>query len=447
MLGLPALLFLYSITWAGIWDPYELNVADLARRAAIHLFGAASLVLPGAENRIPTLGDLGRGELPITSMALSFRLFGLSELSGRLPMALWGIAGLLVLWMWLRRMVGVRAGTYGVLVLSTMPLYFVQARTMLGDIVTMASLIFSFAGLSVALLDPEPRGWADAGYGLLGVLGLVTGFLCRGGLIGVAVPALGVGLSALLLLANDPEARLGPGRTAAAALLTAAGLGAAILALRGYAAATPSSYSVWAGVGIINGQKYATFDTVVHYLGHTLFPWSAFLPLALGRMFAPPPGVTGSALAREQRLRLVVLVGAALSYGAYAWLSPRAGHLPFAAVGLFAAMGALVLLDFERGAHPSRALAVTTCILAALLFEDFSRIPEKGLSAFGVSNASFPEGFRKAGERILMASTGLFAGLLLLAFIDGDEADKEAAGGGVARSPLIAWNQLVGIGR
>src|SRR4051794_16747350 len=46
---------------SGIWDPFELTVADLSRRIAINVFGAASLVVEGGENGMPRLGDLGRG--------------------------------------------------------------------------------------------------------------------------------------------------------------------------------------------------------------------------------------------------------------------------------------------------------------------------------------------------------------------------------------------------
>src|SRR3954451_22283174 len=123
---------------SGIWDPFELSVADLSRRIAINVFGAASLAVEGGENGMPRLGDLGRGELPFDSIAAGFRLFGLHEWSGRLPLAIWGLAGILALYWFLARMVDRRAALYGAAILATMPLYFLQARTMLGDIVTMA---------------------------------------------------------------------------------------------------------------------------------------------------------------------------------------------------------------------------------------------------------------------------------------------------------------------
>lgn len=41
--AVPTLLFFFfpPLTTSGLWDPYELNVADLSRRIALNLYGAA----------------------------------------------------------------------------------------------------------------------------------------------------------------------------------------------------------------------------------------------------------------------------------------------------------------------------------------------------------------------------------------------------------------------
>src|SRR5262252_4312000 len=72
---------------SGLWDPYELNVADLARRLSLNLYGAKELWLTGADNSLPHLNDLGRPELPFDSIAIGFRVFGLHEWAGRVPLA------------------------------------------------------------------------------------------------------------------------------------------------------------------------------------------------------------------------------------------------------------------------------------------------------------------------------------------------------------------------
>src|SRR6266545_73745 len=117
VLAIAALFFFAPLGKSGIWDPFELNVADLSRRIAINVFGARSLTLEGADNTMPKLGDLGRGELPFDSIAMGF------------------------------------------------------------------------AGLGIATFDrpgrPALRGSALA----LGVFGMVVGFMTRGLLVGVALPA------------------------------------------------------------------------------------------------------------------------------------------------------------------------------------------------------------------------------------------------------------------
>src|SRR3954471_1898343 len=136
---------------SGIWDPPEREVAELARRIAQNLLGAHDLAVVGANNEVPTRGELGRGELPFTSIAAGFRVFGLHEWAGRLPLALWGVLGLLATYLLVRRLADRRSAWFAVLVLSTMPLYFLHARTMLGDIVTMASLSLAISGWGLAV--------------------------------------------------------------------------------------------------------------------------------------------------------------------------------------------------------------------------------------------------------------------------------------------------------
>ncbi len=138
-----------------IWDPYDLDAADLdaadlGRRIAVRIFHGASLEIPGSMSTLPTLTDLRMGELPFTSMALGFRAFGLHDWTGCLPLAIWSFLGVGALYELLARLVDKRAGLFAAIALVTMPLYFMQARTMLGDIVTMTSVTVGFAG---AMLD------------------------------------------------------------------------------------------------------------------------------------------------------------------------------------------------------------------------------------------------------------------------------------------------------
>src|SRR5579864_4667653 len=185
----PVLLFfvLPPLSTSGLWDPYELNVADLSRRIAINLYHAPSLALEGADNSLPHLNDLGRPQLPMSSIAVGFKLFGLHEWAGRLPLALWGLLGVLATYAFVARLFDRRAGAYASIILSTMPLYFVQARSMLGDVCIMAALALSFGGLAVAAFDRDEHGPTSWRVRLpwigMALVGLLAGYESRGALL------------------------------------------------------------------------------------------------------------------------------------------------------------------------------------------------------------------------------------------------------------------------
>ena len=435
-LGAAILILFPMLAKSGIWDPYELDAADLARRIAVRAFGASALSMPNAINALPTLTDLKMGELGFTSMAVGFKLFGLHDWTGRLPLALWGLVGVMVLYELLARLVDRRAGLYGALALLTMPLYFMQARTMLGDIVTMAALTMAFAGLAGAMLDGPRRGAGapvlalpQAAWLGLAVVGLGAGYLSRGVLLGVAVPALSLGITWIVLrgggmmLDGEEEGSFGPrDAVGAAALLGGAlafGIGIKLLLLTSPDAPLPRAL----GFALLRKPPTeATFDLVVRQLGHALFPWSAFLPFALGRLLRAPvetrargtQSTWDRARERETGLRVALLVGAAVAYGVYAWIAPRAGSLPFSAPALLAGAAALAVLDFQRGAPHSRALAVGSVVLGGVLFADIFREPEKALTAFVLDRPQFPKSFEHSGGLMMLVCFALFALLVAL---------------------------------
>ncbi|WP_437586649.1 glycosyltransferase family 39 protein [Sorangium sp. So ce1000] len=436
-LALAALALLPLVGKSGIWDPYELDRADLARRIAIHVFGARGLDLAAAPGPLPTLTDLGMGELGFTSMALGFRVFGLHDWAGRLPLALWGLAGALVLYEFLARLVDRKAGLYGVAALVTMPLYVMQARTMLGDIVTMAALTMAFCGLTGALIEGGEGGrrarrgalLASAAWLAVGILGVVAGYLSRGLLIGVAVPALGAGLTWLLLRTSgawpEPEGRaptLGDLVGGAALALGVAAAAKGVLVLASSSADAPLPRAL--GVALLRKPPVeSTFDLTLRQLGHALFPWSAFLPFAVGRIFrAPAAERAGAALAprldREAGVRIALIVTSALAYGAFALLTPYAGALPFSGPALLAAIAALAIRDLERGAPPSRALAVGCSVLAFVLYRDLVTSPDRALSVFSVDKPVFPKSFEGEAASAMRFVLLAFAGLVSLTWLE-----------------------------
>ena len=425
-IGLPILFFFIvpPLGKSGIWDPYELNVADLARRVGLTLHGAEHLRLEGADNSMPHLNDLGRPQLPFTAMAIGFQLFGLREWAGRLPLALFGLFGVIATYGWVSRMIDKRAGAFAAVALTTTPLYFVQARTMLGDVVTMSAMSMAFGGLLVVLFDrrPDDEGplpLGRLGYLALAILGLVCGYYSRGAAVGIGIPLAAIGLSWGVLMASGQKHT---------DYVTDA-LGALSLAAAGYVfyktlgvmgEERVPDMSPWVGAMVHAPTKYPTFDYFVSHIGHAMVPWSAFVPFAMGRMFIAPKGRPGLEVERESVARMALIVAAGVALGVHGWLAARTDLMAFSAPAVLAAVCGIALRDYERGAHPSIAVGVGTAVFLGLFHHDLHSLPEKAFQAYAVVSTTFPESFKAHALSVWTIVLVGFAGVSFLTWVDND---------------------------
>ena len=441
--ALPALFFfvLPPLSSSGLWDPFELNVADLSRRLALNLFGADALALVATDNSLPHLNDLGRPQLAFTSIALGFKLFGLHVWAGRAPLALWGVMGVVATYGFVSRLIDKRAGLYAAAILTAMPLYFVQARTMLGDIVTMSAIAMAFGGLAVAVFDRDEDGPTSASarlpWLLLAAVGLAAGFGSRGGILGVAVPLLGIGISWLLTLVvgrriGSPLGDLvglvslvlgavvmGLGFTA---LTPEVQTGSKLLPILSWGQLRPNDLNMWIGAAVKTPSKYPTFDFYIGHLGPALAPWSAVAPFAVGRLLSPPAGRASQPqlFERESFTRMALLVGTSVALVAHAFLAQKTELIAFCAPALIAAICATALRDYERGAHPSVALAVGAGVFMGIFHHDFHELPEKAYQAFAVSTTTFPDSFKEHALLLWTLALVSFAGISFLTWVERD---------------------------
>ncbi len=452
-LATPLLFFfiLPPLYKSGLWDPYELNVADLARRLALNVYDAKELWLSGTDNSMPHLNDLGRPELPFDSIALGFKVFGLHEWAGRAPLAIWGTAGVLATYAFVARLVDKRAGLYAAVALSSMPLVFVGARTMLGDIVTMSAIAMSFGGFTVAVFDRDKDGPTSALARLpwiaLGLVGLVTGFESRGGILGLAVPLTAVGLAWGVSWAAG-DRRVDVIGDIVGAILLVAGVRAMIQGYGALDAAKPGTLNMWVGAMIKPPAKYPTFDYFVGHLGPALAPWSAFAPFALGRLFLTPPNRAGHLLQRESFVRMALLCGTAVAFAAHGWLAAKTELIAFSAPALLAAAAGIAIRDYERGAHPSIAVGVGTGVFLGVFHHDFHEIPDKAYQAFAVVGAPFPESFKTQALLLWTVALVGFAGVAFLTWVERDNARKPFDPGGYLRvlnALREAWDGLLAL--
>lgn len=406
-----------GITAGALWDPYELSFAELSRRIALNLLGGSHLAIPGADNSMPIRADLGRGELPFTSAALGFRCFGLSEWSGRVPLLSWSLLSLGALYAAASQLWERRTALYAVVILSTTPLFFLQARTLLGDAVTLAAFSIAWSGLSAAVLAPALGPRARVAFAVLGALGLYAGFWCRGPILGVAVPALAVGLAACFVAAPDRLARaLGIALLPLGTVALGLGLRAVSLAQQTH------EYSVFVGSVLLSPEKPGappSFDTVLGQLAHAAFPWSALAPLAL----ALPWRSSDDDLPAERAGTVAALLGLALALAASAWLAPTLGSLLPPALCCFAALVAAALRELETRARCSPLLGLACAALAVMLGFDLHTYSQKVMAGFGLGELSLPESLEAWSGKLWSWCALALASSVALFLYERDEAD------------------------
>lgn len=416
LLALALLLAVFGlvrgVTVGALWDPYEVSAAELSRRIGLNLLGGADLAAGVADDSVPIRADLGRGELPFTSAAVGFRLLGLSAWAGRLPLLLWALLALVVLGLALRRLWDWRSALYATLILATTPLYFLQARALLGDAVTLASFTIAWAGLSAACFAPL-GGWGRAGFGLAGIFGLYAGFWCRGPLVNVAAPALAVGLAALLQPPSSAISRVAAIGTTLAGVVGLA-LGVAGLSL----AERTGEYSVFVGSALSAPAQLPTFDVVLGNLAHAAFPWSALAPLAL------LVGTRGSDQPAEKAAIQAAVLGLAFGLGACAWLGPLVGVLVVPSVACFAVLVAVALRKLETGRLGSPLLALCSAALCVLVAFDLRELPDKLLVGFGAS-AKLPESVAAVSKPLWLPLGVLLAALLVWCLAERERAPDQ----------------------
>lgn len=340
--------------------------------------------------------------LALGALAAGSLFYGLGgadrgEWASRLPVVLYAALGLAALFLLVSRLVDARAGAAAVVVCATAPLYYVGAHSLTAQATTLASSSVATAGIGLAALAPLSRG-LRAGALAVGLGGLWLGWLARGPLAGVVLPAASVALT-WALTEREPGGRLAALFAAGSALVASAALIA-----QSNLAATPLGRGL---AGLALSKAAPTFDVIIANLAHAFFPWSALLPFALCALTTCPP----HAPVNEGKLRVLVLSGTILAFGIETLSAHCFGPEPFAGTAFIAAAVGLWSWDVERGVAVSRSVLCSLGLTISLLALDFMRIPGKRLVAFalGASRASLgnsplPDA---PASPLFMASTGL----------------------------------------
>lgn len=374
ILAFVAWLLLAGLSRYGIWDPWELETADAARERLDH---------PGT-----TQHSLG-----VWLVSVGFRLFGIHEWAGRLPIALTGVLCAMVAFVLARRYGDLRTGAYAALIAATTPLLAFNARTMLGAAPDMA--VSGALGLCVlAAVLPAPgsgareAAWQPSAWLLAALAWLVVAVATRGALL-AALPPLGAASAAAWLTASDDKH---PARRINGYVLGACWLITIALVARDVRR-DAADYSIWLGGAVSSGDP-STFDAVLEQVFHAFAPWSALLPIAFSRV----PFGAGPAQSTRQPLLHACMLWAALGYGAQTFFVSRYGQqATFLAVVPLAVLLASTLRDFERDTMPAWGAALAVLLLAGLLLRDFALFPNGLVQGMPLGSFELPAEWNPRG--------------------------------------------------
>lgn len=442
--AIAAALVLIGIWSFGIWDPWELSSADVARRLAA---GEA----PTEE------GALLVPPLAPWLVAQGFAIFGIHEWSGRVPIALAGLLAVVLAYWLVARFAGARGGIYAALITATSPLFLFNARQMIGAAPGFAAQALVFLCAASLAFQPEhperpmlrgPGARAAWAIGLGIAIALST--VASGFLIGV-LPPLGAVAAVAIARGDLAVDRLTRDRgRAIVAWAIAIAAGALAVQVARMVAANADGYSAWIG-GAPRGGNPPTFEVVLEQVFHSFAPWSALLPIALGRALAGRSEHDAAAdaaapvkLAEEPSLRLGLALWAIFGFCAQTVFVSRFGTATFLPVVALAGSVALLLRDVERSGRGSWAAGVVALLLSVLLLRDFRGYPSVPAAGLGIEGLTLPDDFpRSSGWSIALALFGVLA--LLGLSVDREERfDRLREDVRLAGSP---WGERLGRAR
>ncbi len=415
LLGVGVLLGL-PLAKAGLWEVGELDNLEFARKIMEGLFSGAGSDAPTA---LPSLRELGRGELPFLGTALAFSLLGANHLVARGVCLGFSLLTVLALHLLVRRMVGRQVACLSSVLLATTPLFFWQARTALLDAGTMACLAWAITGFSLAVAEPGSVG--DSGrrplsrsilFLVIGLLAAGLGILCRGVWLGAVVPLLAVGVVSRTCRTTDAWRRwLG----VVLLWLGVLGLALGLVVLFGRAHPPEGTVSRLFGGVLRPATRVYSFDSGIPELLFGTFPHTGLFAVALLQPFFVCRREGTEQTERRRTLGLLFALVAGASYVFTQFGRPFFAAPVFPAVFALAGLAALALSSFERARRFPLAVLMVALALNVLVHADLEHEPSRLMLATGVGGVAWPSAVVAWQLPLMRVMTGsvLLGGLLL----------------------------------
>jgi 4-amino-4-deoxy-L-arabinose transferase-like glycosyltransferase len=350
-------------------------------------------------------------------VAGSYRLFGFSEATSRLPFALFGLFGvLLFFWIW-APVAGDRVAAMAGMVLVTMPLWFGQARYAASDVPYAVSLLLAVGAFLRILLGGAWSVWAPA----LAV-GALGAFFSKG-LFGLA--AVAAILAAYFAVTLDRRPR---------AVFPLVGI-AALFAVCTALVFGPGEWTFWSHFRFGNrlftagpSDTARTFDYFVRQVGFGALPWTLFIPFGLAAMLersvrlgADPQDAQATG---TWRMLVLTLLWFGVPLAMWMIALGDLSHLDYVAAPAAALAVAWFLDAYVREDRPSHVIALTTFLILFILIRELRVYPEAGFLSLtgdppfakhGSDAVRFPDGFAMPREYRLFGLFGLLVAIVSFA--------------------------------
>lgn len=385
----------------GMWDPWEVQIADAARQ---HLSGDGSAASQRLRTRL---------------IAWAFSIFGVHGWSGRLIVVAGAVLCLLVAYWMVSQVEGRQAGIITMLVLLSMPLFILNSRPMFGASLSfLAQTVVGWGTVSIVFTAPKSfptnrRRDLALLAGLCLAVGLAIG--TRGALLG-ALPVLMAGSVAAIVCCrcNVGRRTYGLGTLGLFALT----FGLMIMVALGVIEDS-ASYSIWLG-GSAEGLQPPSFDKALEQLFHGLAPWSALLPAALGVLVVERDARSSDEARQRGAFRLMLILWIAFCVGAELLYTSRYGQSGFLAVVPAAALVGIYFTERRLRSQRSLFVLLVSALLVGLILRDFTLFPVSPLGPLGFTHLELPETVSFGPP--WAASFGLFLIGVLFTFGSPDEA-------------------------
>lgn len=394
LLALGLALFIPRLGSFGFWDPYEVRLADAARNVAT-----------GDGTLAQATQVIGRPPATVALVSAGFKLFGVGELGGRLPIALLSLLAVLACFYAGSSLIRRRGALLGSFVLATTPAFLLGARQLTTNAPLILATSLAVGGLARLAWPPEGSpSWMRPVDALLAAIGLWLGYVSGAIFLGVVAPLATVAVA--LAFAGPSRER----RTFAIVF------GAAAVGLIGFAFwvwSHPQGYSPLLGGMPHPFLNSAVFTNALKQIGFGLFPWIALLPMAGIHALASTTSDTEPE-GRDAFGRIVLVAWFVAIY--------CTGVLEAAAVQdvLIPAAPAVLLLiglyldDVMDSADLQPFAALTVALGAIIIGRDFYVFPEYYVGAHMLEAIRWP-GPMAAMPYVMVSYAAFFGGVVGLA--------------------------------